>query len=338
MHYNFRNDYSEGAHPNIIKALGNSNTEQADGYGEDKFSFEAADKIKAELGCNNADIHFVSGGTQANLLCVSSFLKPYESVISAQTAHIEVHEAGAIEFTGHKINTYPGINGKLCPEQIQEAVNFHYDEHMVVPKLVFISNTTELGTVYRKKDLEAISEVCKKYNLLLYIDGARLGQAIKSSVADASLADIAKLADAFYIGGTKNGALIGEAVIIINPELKPYFRYNMKQKGALLAKGRIIGIQFDELFKNGLYYELASHANNMAMNLANGIDAAGYKFLAPPESNQIFPVFPNKLIDKLSKDFEFYVWSKYDENNSVARLVCSWATKNEAVDAFLKSI
>jgi len=209
---------------------------------------------------------------------------------------------------------------------------------MVVPKLVFISNTTELGTVYCKKELEEISEVCKKNNLLLYIDGARLGQAMKSYVNDVTLADIAKFADAFYIGGTKNGAMIGEAVVITNPALKPYFRHNMKQKGALLAKGRVIGIQFNKLFENKLYYKLATHANNMAMSLAHGIDDAGYKFLAPPESNQIFPIFPNKLIDKLSKNFEFYVWSKYLKNTSVVRLVCSWATKEETINSFLKSI
>ncbi|MDD3860034.1 MAG: aminotransferase class V-fold PLP-dependent enzyme [Bacteroidales bacterium] len=338
MIYNFRNDYSEGAHPKIIQALTDSNLEQHDGYGEDKYSLAAAGKIRKELDCPQAEIHFVSGGTQANLLCVSSFLKPYESVIAAQTAHIEVHEAGAIEFTGHKINTYLGVNGKLSPKQIQDAVNFHYDEHMVVPRLVFLSNCTELGTVYTKTELTDISDICKQNNLLLYIDGARLGTAIVSKSNDLTLSDIAKLADAFYIGGTKNGALIGEAVVITNPELKPYFRYNMKQKGALLAKGRIIGVQFNELFQNGLYYELATHANNMAMKLASGIDAAGYTFFAPPESNQIFPIFPEKLIEKLLKKFEFYIWSKYDKNNSVARLVCSWATKEEAVEAFLKSL
>ncbi|HOZ29417.1 MAG TPA: aminotransferase class V-fold PLP-dependent enzyme [Bacteroidales bacterium] len=338
MIYNFKSDYSEGAHPDIIKALSNTNTEQLEGYGEDKYCLAAADKIRKELDSPGVDVHFVSGGTQANLLCISSFLKPYESVIAAQTAHIEVHEAGAIEFTGHKINKYPGLIGKLTPEQIQFCVDFHYDEHMVVPRLVFISNTTELGTVYRKKELEAIYEVCKKNNLLLYIDGARLGQAMKSYVSDVSLADIAKFADAFYIGGTKNGALIGEAVVITNPDIKPYFRYNMKQKGALLAKGRVVGIQFNELFRNGLYYKLAEHANNMAMNLANGIESAGYKFLAPPESNQIFPIFPNKLIENLSENFGFYIWSKHSKKTSVARLVCSWATKEDAIKAFLKSI
>jgi threonine aldolase len=338
MKYSFRNDYSEGAHPAILKALSATNYEQLDGYGEDIYCHSASAKIKKELNCPDADIHFVSGGTQANLLCIGAFLKPYESVIAAQTAHIEVHEAGAIEFTGHKINTYPSQNGKLSPKQIQAAVDFHYDEHMVVPRLVFISNTTELGTVYRKSELEAISNVCKKNNLLLYIDGARMGAAMASLENDLTLSDIARLADAFYIGGTKNGALIGEAVVLINPELKSHFRYNMKQKGALIAKGRIIGIQFNELFKEGLYYDLAGHANKMAMKLAAGIEAAGYKFLSTPESNQIFPIFPDELIEKLYKEFEFYIWSKFDDKNSIARLVCSWATKEDAVDAFLKEL
>lgn len=338
MKYSFRNDYSEGAHPNILKALAESNLEQVDGYGEDVYCLHAVDKIRKELNSPDADVHFVSGGTQANMLCIGSFLRPYESVIAAQTAHIEVHEAGAIEFTGHKINTYPGENGKISPEQIQFAVDFHYDEHMVVPRLVFISNTTELGTVYKKSELAAISEVCKKNNLFLYIDGARLGAALASPENDLTLADIAKFADAFYIGGTKNGALIGEAVVIINPDLKSHFRYNMKQKGVLLAKGRLIGIQFDELFKNDLYYNLAIHANKMSMKLAAGLKAAGYEFLSTPESNQIFPIFPNELIESLYEKFEFYIWSKYDDKKSTARLVCSWATDEDVVDEFLREL
>jgi len=338
MKYSFRNDYSEGAHPNILKALAGSNLEQLDGYGEDKYCLQAAKRIREDLKSPEADVHFVTGGTQANLLCIAAFLRPYESVIAAQTAHIEVHEAGAIEFTGHKINTYPGIQGKLSPEQIQYAVDFHYDEHMVVPRLVFLSNTTELGTVYKKSELEAISAGCKKNNLLLYIDGARMGAALASPTNDLSLADIAKLADAFYIGGTKNGALIGEAIVICNAELKSHFRYNMKQKGALIAKGRIIGMQFECLFQDGLYYDLANHANKMAMKLAAGIKNAGYNFFSEPESNQIFPIFPNDLIEKLYEKFEFYIWSKFDEQNSIARLVCSWATTEEAIDEFLREL
>ena len=335
MKYSFLNDYSEGGHQNILDALLSSNLEQLEGYGEDKYSLSAAEKIKKKLNCPEADIHFVTGGTQANLLCISSFLKPYESVIAAQTAHIEVHEAGAIEFTGHKINTYLGENGKISPEQIQYAVDFHYDEHMVVPRLVFISNSTELGTVYTKNELENISKICKKNNLYLYIDGARLGAAMLSKNNDLKFEDLCKYADAFYIGGTKNGALIGEAIVIINPELKSYFRYNMKQKGALPAKGRLLGIQFDVLFSDNLFFDLANHANKMAQKLANGLKAKGYSFFAEPITNQIFPILPNEIIQKLSKHFEFYVWSKFDENNSVLRLVCSWATKEEAVDAFL---
>ncbi|MCK9254206.1 MAG: low specificity L-threonine aldolase [Bacteroidales bacterium] len=335
MKYSFLNDYSEGGHQNILDALLSSNLEQLEGYGEDKYSLSAAEKIKKKLNCPNADIHFVTGGTQANLLCISSFLKPYESVIAAQTAHIEVHEAGAIEFTGHKINTYLGENGKISPEEIQYAVDFHYDEHMVVPRLVFISNSTELGTVYTKNELENISKICKKNNLYLYIDGARLGAAMTSKNNDLKFEDLCKYADAFYIGGTKNGALIGEAIVIINPELKSYFRYNMKQKGALPAKGRLLGIQFDVLFSDNLFFDLANHANKMAQKLANGLKAKGYPFFAEPITNQIFPILPNEIIQKLSKHFEFYVWSKFDENNSVLRLVCSWATKEEAVDAFL---
>lgn len=335
MKYSFLNDYSEGGHQNILDALLSSNLEQLEGYGEDKYSLSAAEKIKKKLNCPNADIHFVTGGTQANLLCISSFLKPYESVIAVQTAHIEVHEAGAIEFTGHKINTYLGENGKISPEQIQYAVDFHYDEHMVVPRLVFISNSTELGTVYTKNELENISKICKKNNLYLYIDGARLGAAMLSKNNDLKFEDLCKYADAFYIGGTKNGALIGEAIVIINPELKSYFRYNMKQKGALPAKGRLLGIQFDVLFSDNLFFDLANHANKMAQKLANGLKAKGYSFFAEPITNQIFPILPNEIIQKLSKHFEFYVWSKFDENNSVLRLVCSWATKEEAVDAFL---
>ena len=338
MKFNFRNDYSEGLHPNILESLSKSNFIDQEGYGDDEYCMEAARLIKKELQSSESDIHFVSGGTQANLLCISAFLKPYESVIAPESAHIAIHEAGAIEFTGHKINTVKPINGKLTPKQIKEVVDFHYDEHMVIPKLVFISNSTELGTIYKKNELEAISKVCKENNLLLYIDGARIAAALASPTNDISLAEISKLADAFYIGGTKNGAIIGEAIVINNPILKENFRYSMKQKGALIAKSRIIGIQFKELFTKNLFYKLATHANTLSLKLATGIKNAKFDFFVEPESNQIFPIFPNTLIKDLEKDFGFYVWAAYDENNSIIRLVCSWATKPEAVDAFIEAI
>lgn len=338
MKYKFLNDYSEGAHPLILEKLVETNMSQQEGYGDDDYCRKAAELIRKELGNPDADVHFVSGGTQANLLCMSAFLKPYESIVAPQTAHIEIHEAGAIEFTGHKINTVEPYKGKLLPKQILEMVEFHYDEHMVVPKLAFISNTTELGTVYNREELKALSEMCKKHGLYLYIDGARMGTALTSPKNDMTLAEISSMVDAFYIGGTKNGALIGEAIVINNPDLKERFRYNMKQKGALIAKGRIIGIQFEQLFNDGLYFRLANHANTMALKLAVGIKSKGYEFFSEPESNQIFPIFPKELIDKLEENFGFYVWTKYDETKSVVRLVCSWATKEEAVNEFLKSI
>ncbi|MDY0142225.1 MAG: low specificity L-threonine aldolase [Bacteroidales bacterium] len=336
--YNFLNDYSEGAHPSILDELIATNLVQQEGYGDDDYCKQAADLIRKEIGNLEADIHFVAGGTQANMICSSAFLKPYESIVAPKTAHIEIHEAGAIEFAGHKINTVEAHNGKILPAQIEEMVKLHYDEHMVVPKLVFISNTTELGSVYKKDELQKLSEMCKKHGLYLYIDGARLGAALTANSNDLSLSELNQFADAYYIGGTKNGALIGEAIVINNPALKERFRYNMKQKGALIAKGRIIGIQFKNLFTDGLYYKLAAHANLMAEKLANGLADKNYKFLLPPESNQVFPILPNELIEKLEKNFGFYIWTKYNESSSVVRLVCSWATDEKAVDEFLKAI
>ena len=330
----FKDDYSEGAHPEILKRLSETNFIQTAGYGEDKFSEKARQYIKKHLKNTNADIHFVSGGTQANLLVISSFLKPYQSVIAANTAHIDVHEAGAIEATGHKINTIETFDGKLTPELIIKVLDEHTDEHMVMPKLVFISNSTEIGTVYKKNELKALYDFCKKQNLLLYLDGARLGTALTSSENDMSLADISVLTDVYYIGGTKNGALLGEAIVINNESLKENFRFNMKQKGALPAKGRLIGIQFYELFRTNLYFDSAAHAVKMASKLAEAVKNAGYEFLYQPVSNQIFPVLPDTLIDELHKKYDFYVWKKINKTHSAVRLVCSWATKEETVNEF----
>lgn len=336
--YSFKNDYSEGAHPNILHALLQTNLEQQEGYGLDSYSKEAEAILRKKLESPNADIHLVSGGTQANLIVISSLLKPYESAISADTGHINVHEAGAIEFTGHKINAIESKDGKLTPENIKPILELHINEQMVKPKVVFISNSTEIGTVYKKKELEELYSFCKIYGLLLYLDGARLGSALCSEESDLTLPDLSKLTDVFYIGGTKNGALIGEAIVINNDELKQDFRFHLKQKGALLSKGRLLGLQFVELFKDDLYFELARHANSMAYKISEGIEDLGYRFLTKTASNQIFPILPNHIIEKMHRKYEFHVWTKIDNETSAIRIVTSWATKEEAVESFISDL
>jgi threonine aldolase len=336
--YSFQNDYTEGAHPRILEALTKSNLIQQTGYGEDEFCLSAAKKIRAAIGNNEADVHFVSGGTQANLLVLSSFLRPFESVIAVESGHICVHETGAIEATGHKVHTVKGKDGKVTLPEIQSVVDEHYFEHMVKPRAVYISQSTEVGTIYSANELRELSALCKKLGLILYMDGARLGSALTSSKADLDLKAISSLVDVFYIGGTKNGALIGEAIVINNPELKSEFRYCIKQRGALLAKGWLLGIQFDELFNDNLYYDLARHANQMAERLSSGISAQGYTFLTDSPTNQIFPILPNNLIDELNKSYQFFFWSKVDKDHSAIRLVTSWATNEKAIDGFLEDL
>ncbi len=334
----FKDDYSEGAHPEILKLLTETNLVQTIGYGEDEFSNKARQLIKNEIKIDDVDIHFVTGGTQANLLVISSVLKPYQSVISATTAHIEVHEAGAIEATGHKINTVETLDGKLTPGKIKEVSDYHTDEHMVQPKLVFISNSTETGLIYSKKELTEISDFCRKEGLYLYLDGARLASALTSEHNDLTLKDITELTDVFYLGGTKNGALLGEAIVINNENLKEDFRFMMKQKGALLAKGRLIGIQFSALFQNNLYFRLAKHANKSAKKIANVLRIKKFDFYTEAVTNQIFPILPNDLIEKLHQKYEFYVWSKVNKTHSVVRIICSWATNEKDVNGFISDL
>lgn len=336
--YSFKNDYSEGAHPRILNALLDSNFEQVEGYGEDSYSQKAVELLKQRVGRNDIDIHLLSGGTQTNLIAISAFLRPHEAVISANTGHILVHETGAIEATGHKIISVEVEDGKLNYWSIKAVLDSHDDEHMVKPKLVYISNPTEIGSIYNKKELEQLSCFCKEHNLILYMDGARLGSALCAEENDLKLSDLGKLVDAFYIGGTKNGALLGEALVICADHLKEDFRYHMKQKGALLAKGRILGLQFLELFRDDLYFDLARHANKMAGLIRNEISKAGFGFLVSTTSNQIFPILSNHLIDELHKNYAFYVWSKVDADHSAVRIVTSWATKEEAVLAFIADI
>jgi len=328
------NDYSEGAHPKVLELLIKSNLEQNAGYGEDVHSERAKEYIRKLIQKDDADIHFISGGTQTNLLVVSSFLRPHQCVISAYTGHINVHETGAIEATGHKVVAIPGADGKLTPCAIEKVLQYHSDEHMVQPRMVYISNSTELGTVYSKDELTALHEVCRSNDLILYMDGARIGSALMSKANDISLAEIADLVDVFYIGGTKNGALFGEALVILREDLKKDFRYLIKQRGALMAKGFVTGIQFEALFEDGLYFSLAKHANAMAEKIAGVLKKSNCPFYAPPCTNQLFPVLSNDLIDMLSKKFQFSIYEKIDENHSAVRFVTSWATKQESVDEF----
>ncbi|MGE5623687.1 MAG: threonine aldolase family protein, partial [Methanocella sp.] len=284
------------------------------------------------------DIHLLSGGTQTNLTALSAFLRPHEAAIAAHTGHILVHETGAIEATGHKIISVDTSDGKLTVEGIKAAVEAHTDEHMVKPRLVYISNSTEIGSIYKQGELQAISRFCRERDLYLFLDGARLGSALCSEENDLELPDLARLVDAFYIGGTKGGALLGEALVICRDVLKDDFRYHLKQKGALLAKGRVLGIQFRELFRDDLYFELARHANALAGLLKKGISEAGYGFMTHSPSNQLFPVLPNGLIAKLQEKYSFHVWTKIDADHSAIRLVTSWATREEAVLALLADL
>ncbi|WP_262147563.1 threonine aldolase family protein [Chryseobacterium foetidum] len=339
MKISFKNDYSEGAHPAILQALVNYNDDQQAGYGEDMYSLKAKELIKKKLKSDQSDIYFVSGGTQANLIVISSILKPYQAVISATSGHILNNETGAIEATGHKILGIETADGKLRPSDIIPVLENHRNiPHQVMPKLVYISNSTELGTIYQKKELEELSQFCKENNLYLFMDGARLAQALTSEINDLNFEQLADLTDVFYIGGTKNGALLGEGIVINNPELQQDFAFNIKQKGALLAKGRLLGIQFLELFKDNLYFESGHNANIQAMKIKNFMTEKGIQFLSDTSTNQIFPILENSVIEKLLENFEFYVWQKLDETQSAIRLITSWNTKDYATDKFLEKL
>lgn len=339
MKISFKNDYSEGAHPSILQALVNYNNDQQAGYGEDMYSIEAKELIKKKLKSDQSQIYFVSGGTQANLIVISSILKPYQAVISATSGHILNNETGAIEATGHKILGIETADGKLRPSDIIPVLENHRNiPHQVMPKLVYISNSTELGTIYQKKELEELSQFCKENNLYLFMDGARLAQALTSEINDLNFEQLADLTDVFYIGGTKNGALLGEGIVINNPELQQDFAFNIKQKGALLAKGRLLGIQFLELFKDNLYFESGHNANIQAMKIKNFMTEKGIQFLSDTSTNQIFPILENSVIEKLLENFEFYVWQKLDETQSAIRLITSWNTKDYATDKFLEKL
>lgn len=336
--YSFQNDYSEGAHPNILRALETINYHQNNSYGLDEHCDNARDKIQEALENYGVDIHFITGGTLTNLTFLSHALRPYEAVISADTGHINTHETGAIEASGHKVLSIPCTDGKLTADLIRPVLKQHENEHWVEPRLVYISLPTELGTVYTKEELEKLYQFCKRHNLYLYIDGARLAMALAVEETQLTLKDLPDLCDAFYIGGTKNGAMFGEALILVNDDLKDHFRFNMKQRGAILAKGWMIGVQFEELFQDNLYLELGKRSVALAQRLKQGFIDCKIPFLCDSPTNQLFPIFPNEFAKKINENYVITFQCKPDENHTCLRFCTSWATNEQAVEDFIKDL
>ncbi len=336
----FECDYNYGAHPEVIKKLIETNFASQPGYGSDEYSFAAKEKIKAACNCPDAEIFFLVGGTQSNAVVIDSLLKTYEGVISADTGHIGNHEAGAIEARGHKVLSLPNHQGKIHAIDLLSLLkNFYNDEnfeHMVFPGMVYISHPTEYGTLYSKQELFDISIVCKEYNIPLYLDGARLAYALTSSNTDVTLSDIAALCDVFYIGGTKCGTLCGEAVVFTKGNMPDHFLTIAKNHSALLAKGRLTGVQFDALFTDELYFKIGRYANRMADILKNGLIKKGYQLFVDSPTNQQFVVLENEMMEKLKKDIGFSYWEKYDKNHTVVRFATSWATTEEDVNKLLE--
>lgn len=332
----FNNDYSEGCHRAVLEKLTMTNMEQTSGYGMDSYCAEAARKIRQLCENDNLSIHFLVGGTQTNLTIISAALRPHQGVIGANTAHVQVHETGAIEATGHKVLSLPSDDGKITAQQIKDAVTAHFSdaafEHMVQPKMVYISNPTELGTIYTLDELEEISKVCKEKGLYLFLDGARLGYGLTAKGNDVTMADLARLCDVFYIGGTKVGALFGEAVVISNDAIAEDFRYLIKQHGGMLAKGRLLGIQFCALLEGDLYFQIAAHANTLADQLRDTLSRLGYPLLVPGVTNQVFPILPDTLLERLGERFSFSEQQRMDPDNRAVRFCTSWATTQENMD------
>ncbi|WP_304154734.1 low specificity L-threonine aldolase [Megamonas hypermegale] len=332
----FDSDYLEGAHPAILAKLTETNLEQTPGYGNDKYCENARAKIKAACNCPQAQVYFISGGTQTNATVIDTLLASYQGVIAAQTGHIAAHEAGAVEFCGHKVITLPEHNGKLNAVDVEDYLETFYAdeswEHMVIPGAVYISHPTEWGTLYTKQELQKLSEVCHKYDIPLFLDGARLGYGLTSDDTDVTLHDIAQLCDVFYIGGTKVGALLGEAVVITKPNLIPHFFTSIKQHGALLAKGRVLGIQFDVLFTDDLYLKIARNAIDKANKMKEIFKAKQYRFYLETPTNQQFIIMENSKMQELRQKISFSFWAKYDENHTIVRFATSWATTDEAIE------
>ncbi len=331
----FSCDYAEGCHPKVLEALSKTNMLSTPGYGEDDFCKSAKDKIRKYINCPNADIYFLVGGTQTNQVVIDSMLSNYDGVVAATTGHVAVHEAGAIEYSGHKVITLPAHEGKIDAPELKQMLADHYAdgscEHMVNPGMVYISFPTEYGTLYSRNELEAISSICKEYDIPLFIDGARLAYGLAAQ-DDLTMADIASYADVFYVGGTKVGALFGEAVVFTKGNTPKHMITQIKQHGALLAKGRLLGVQFDALFTDDLYMEMGHHAIKQASIIREDLCQKGYQFFMDNPTNQIFVVMENEALKTFGEKVAYGFWEKYDDSHTVIRIATSWATSDKAVN------
>ncbi len=336
----FQNDYSNGACEQVLKALISTNNEYTAPYGDDKYSISAREKIKKAIDCPQADIHFLVGGTQTNKVVISALLKPYQGVISADTGHINLHEGGAIESSGHKVMAIKHQNGKITADDLTDYLETYFAddsrEHMVYPGMVYISHPTEYGTLYTKSELESLYNICKEYKIPLFLDGARLGYGVMADDTDVTLADVAKYTDVFYIGGTKVGTLCGEAVVFTKNNTPEHFLTQIKLNGAMLAKGRLAGVQFDALFTDNTYLEISKNAIKTAKTLKEALAQKGYRFFINSPTNQIFIIMPNKKLKELKDKVTYSRWEKYDDENTVIRFVTSWSTKPEDVKALIE--
>lgn len=338
----FDTDYMEGAHPAVMQRLMETNLEHTVGYGSDEYSAQARELIRKACGAPDAFVQFLVGGTQTNATVLDALLRRHEGVLCAETAHINVHESGAVEHSGHKVLTLPSHAGKVDAAEVEDYINNFYSddtyEHMVAPGVLYITQPTEYGTLYSLSELEELSSICHRHDIPLYLDGARLAYALASDKADFTLPDIARLCDVFYIGGTKCGAMFGEAVVAADPKRLPHFFPLVKQHGALMAKGRLQGVQFQTLFTDNLYVQIARHADELAMRLRSAFMAKGYKMAIDSPTNQQFVILPNDVLDRLLQYATFELWGPRGETETTVRFVMSWATTDEDVDEFISKL
>ena len=337
----FRSDYSQGAHPKVMEALTKTNMEHTDGYCMDPHCENAARMIRELIGIDDCAVHMMVGGTPCNVTVIAAALRPYEAVIAVRSGHAYKHETGAVEGTGHRVIAMDSTDGKLTPELIDRAMEEYDDEHTPLPRMAYVSQPTEIGSLYSKAEMTALSRKCAEKNLYLYVDGARLGSALTSDENDLTIAELARLCDAFYIGGTKNGALFGEALVILNKAIDDHFRFMIKRQCGLLAKGRLIGVQFEALLEGGkdsIYFEMAARANRLAKKLRDGLAKSGVKFYSESQTNQIFPVLPVNIVRELEKDFFFYEWAPEKEGMIPIRLVTGWGSEDSDADAFIERV